>query len=473
MRQVLHLVLRLARSTFARDAGALTVSGGVVAVAVTVQGILAANWLGPAGYGAVALVGAVPALILAFLSPDSKHATVRYLADQDAKQDPKGAVAVCKLALFADLLTGAAAFAIVSASAAWAQHHVVRLEGSAGLVVVAGLGLLVSMPSKVSTSILMHSRRFSLVAREQVLSTLIRSALIVALIAGGGGVAGAVWGGTIGLALHSIMLGSLAIREAKRRWDSSWREVRLRDHKALRVGMVRFLVWSDIGSLFRTIPDRLDVVVLGALVGPREVGFYRLARSITSLPDHLIVPLQSATFPRLSCIAVGGRRALMSATLRRHAVLASALAAGGLIGPFIVPFAVRTLAGDAYAGAIGMSRVLLLGSTLSLFFYWLRPFYMATGYVRAWSAIIAVSSLGALALYVPAVNAWGGMGMAVVQVGIVVGTHASALCRVRSIVRKLAPPRAAQRRDLSALDAPSAADPPIELVDVSARADAQ
>lgn len=472
MKQVLEPARRLARSTFARDAGALTVSGAVAAVVVTVQGILAAHWLGPAGYGAVALVAAFPALILALLSPDSKHATVRYLADRDAEHDPKGAVAVCKLALFADLLSGAAALAIVAASAAWAQHHIVHLEGSAGLVVVAGLGLLVSMPVKVSTSVLMHSGRFRLVAVEQVLSTFIRSALIVVLIAGGGGVAGAVWGGTIGLALHSIVLGCLATREAKRRWDSPWREVRLQDHRALRAGMVRFLIWTDLGSLFRTIPNQLDVVVLGWLVGAQEVGFYRLARSITSLPDNLLVPLQSATFPRLARAAVNGRRHAMSATLGRHTVLASALAAGGLVGFVILPFAVRIVAGDAYVGAINMSRVLFLASIVSLFFYWLRPFYMATGQVRAWSTILAVTSLGALALYVPAVNAWGGMGMAIVQVGIVVGVNVFALCRVGSILGQLGPSPAAQSRDMSTFDAPGAAAPPGELVNVSAGPDA-
>lgn len=468
MRRALGPPWRMAGSTFARDAGALTVSGAVVAVVTTVQGILAARWLGPAGYGAVALVAAFPALILALLSPDSKHATVRYLADRDAEHDSKGAVAVCKLALYADVISGAVGLVIVAAIAGWTHHHVVGPEGSAGLIIVAGLGLLVSMPVKVSTSILMHAGRFSVVALEQVLSTLMRSFLIIVLIAGGGGVSGAVWGGTIGLALHSAMLGWLATREAKHRWGASGRRVRLRDHKALRAGMVRFLIWSDLGSMFRTIPNQLDVVVLGWLVGAREVGFYRLARSITSLPDYLLIPLQSATFPRLARIAVAGRRDVMSAALRRHAVLASTLAAAGLIGPVILPFAVRRIAGDAYAGAIDMSRVLLLASIVSMFFYWLRPFYMASGQVRAWSTIGGVVSLSALALYVPAVNAWGGMGMAIVQVGVAVGINGLAFWRISSILGKLGPTRTAQPRDLAVSAAAGAAEPPGELLDVSA-----
>jgi O-antigen/teichoic acid export membrane protein len=461
MRQALDLARRLPRSTLARDAGALTVAGGVVAVVTAVQGILVARWLGPAGYGVVALIAAFPGLIRAVLSPDSQHATVRYLADRDAEQDSLGAAAVCKLALLADLIVGAATFALVTASAVWAQHHVVHLDGSAALLVVAGAGILVSVPVTVSTSILMHTRRFGWLAGAQVLSAVLRSTLIVVLVAGGHGVAGAVWGATIGLALHSVTLGFLATRETRRRWGPSWRLTRLREHKALRAEMVRFLAWSDLGSLLGAIPKQLDVIILGWLVGAREVGYYRLASSISVLPNYLVVPLQSATFPRLARISAQRSRDAMSVTLRRHLTLALVLAVGGLAALIVLPLALPVVLGGAYGPTVNMSRVLLVGSAAYLACYWVRPLYLATGHIREWTALRAVASLGALALFVPAVKLWGVMGMAMVQGAAVLGAHAFALYRVGSIVGELMPLPSVQRGGASAMDAPEGADTPV------------
>jgi O-antigen/teichoic acid export membrane protein len=458
MRQAAYLARRLRRSAFARDAGTLTLGGGVVAIVTAVQGMFAARWLGPAGYGALALVVAFPALVLAILSPDSQHATVRYLADRDAEQDSLGAAAVCKLALLADLIVGAAAFGVVVASAGWAHHHVVRFDGSAALIVVAGAGILISVPVKVSTSILMHAGRFGWLAGEQVLSAVLRSTLIAVLVVSGYGVAGAVWGATIGLALHSVTLGFLATRETRRRWGSSWRVARLREHKALRAEMVRFLAWSDLGSFLGAIPKQLDVVLLGFLVGSRDVGFYRLAWSIAALPNYLVGPLQSATFPRMARISAERSREAMSAALRRHGVLACVLAAGGLVGVIVVPFVVHTLIGDAYGPTINMCRVLLAGSAVYLCCYWLRPLYMALGHIREWTALGAVTSLGALALFVPAVKVWGVMGMAIVQGTIIIGGHAFALVRVGSIVGQLVPSPAAQPGDMSETGASEVAE---------------
>jgi O-antigen/teichoic acid export membrane protein len=436
------------------------VAGGVVAVVTAAQGILVARSLGPAGYGVVALMAAFPALVRVVLSPDSQHATVRYLADRDAEHDSLGAAAVCKLALLADMIVGAATFALVAASAVWAQHHVVHVDGSAALLVVAGAGILFSVPVTVSTSILMYSQRFAWLAGELVLSAVVRSTLIVVLVVGGHGVAGAVWGATIGLALHSVTLGCLATRETRRRWGSSWRLVRLREHKALRAEMVRFLAWSDLGSLLGAIPKQLDVIILGWLVGAREVGYYRLASSISVLPNYLVVPLQSATFPRLARISAQRSRDPMSVALRRHVALALVLAVGGLVGLIVLPLAVPIVLGDAYGPTVSMSRVLLAGSAVYLSCYWVRPLYMATGHIREWTALRAVVSLGALVLFFPAVKFWGVMGMAMVQGSMVIGAHAFALCRVGSILGKLAPSPTAQFRNASEMDAPEAGGAP-------------
>ena len=437
LRPVHSLLWRLADNRFAREAGAQTGAAAVVAVVTALGGILIARWLGPEGYGVVAVVSAVPGLILTLLSPDSQHATIRFLAGRDAEGDRVGALAACKVSFLADLIVGFATLAILVATADWAEGHLVDVPGTGILLVVAGLGVVFSVPVKTCTSVLVHTRRFGALSVAQAATAVVRTALMMGLVATGHGIAGAVWGSTIGLAAKSMVLGALAGGEARARWGAGWARVRLRSHRTLRSEMVRYLFWTDLAAMFKAIPSQLDVVVLGWLGGVREVGYYRLAKSISVLPQYVVSPLQSVTVPRLARIAAEETRPAMAAALRGHGLLSAVLTGGVLAALVALPVALPMVAGDEYGPTAGICAVLLVAAAIPTVFYWLRPLYMATGHVRRWAAGEAGSALVGLLLYVPAVQVWGAMGMAVVQVGIAAGRNGSALLRIRPILDEL------------------------------------
>jgi O-antigen/teichoic acid export membrane protein len=434
---MIAVVRRLTKNAFAREAGVQTAASGLVAVVIAVQGIMTARWLGPSAYGVVALVSAFPALILTFLSPDSQHATIRFLAARDAERDRVGAVAAYKVSFLADLVMSLATFGLLAAGAWWAEEHIVGVDGAAGLLLVAGLGVVVSAPTKTATSILVHARRFGVLSVAQVATAVIRSGLIAVLVVAGHGVAGAVWGSTIGLAVKNVVLTVIAAAEAKGRWGIPWRSARLSQHRGLRSEMIRYLVWTDLASLFKAIPSQLDVVVLGWLVGVREVGHYRLAKSVSILPYYIVSPLQSVIVPRLARIAAEGTRGLMKVALRRQAMLSAALAVGCVGGLVVMPLALQAAAGSGYGPTVTICRILVVAAAIPTVFYWLRPLYMATGQVRRWAVGEAGSAAVGLLLYLPATRWWGAIGMASVQVLIAAGRNGSALARVTSILREL------------------------------------
>jgi O-antigen/teichoic acid export membrane protein len=126
--------------------------------------------------------------------------------------------------------------------------------------------------------------------------------------------------------------------------------------------MVRFMVWTDLGAMLGAVTKHVDVLLLGWVAGAAEVGLYRLARSIASLPGYLVGPLQAAVYPRLaSQWAESGWNATRTA-LRRHARFAAGLAAAGVVGIVALPLVVRGLAGDRYGAAAGTAQVLLVGT---------------------------------------------------------------------------------------------------------------
>lgn len=423
---------RAVRSAFLRDSGVLTAAGVASAVIAVVQGVLVARWLGPAAYGVVALVSAYPSVVLSLLRPDSPHATVRYLADRDTAGDPHGALAACKLAHTVDVGVALLAFFAVAVTAPWAEHHVVRAGGAAGLVVLTAAALVVASPAEASTAVLVHARRFRLLAVEQVASAAVRSALIVALVASGRGATGAVQAVAIATVFHGVTLAVLGGREAKRSWGAWWPAVRTRHLGRLRFEMLRFMVWTDLGGVLGTVTKQLDVVLLGWLSGAAEAGIYRLARSIAALPGYVVGPLQAAVYPRLAGDWAASGWESMRETLRRHVQFGAGLAAAGLVGVAALPPVVRGLAGDAYGPAVGVSQVLLAASLVWLGLYWLRPTFMAVGDVRAWVAISAAVVAGSLVAFLAAAMLWGAMGLAVVQAGAALAGHGVALRRLRS-----------------------------------------
>ena len=431
---------RAARSTFLRDSGTLTAAGLATAVIVVVQGILVARWLGPAGYGVVALVSVYPAIAVALLSPDSPHATIRYLADRDAAGDPLGALCVCKVAHTVDAAISLLAFLAVAATAPWAARHVVHMDAAAGLLVLTAAAFVVASPLEAAAAVLMHTRRFRLLATEQVGAAAVRSALVIAAVAAGGGAAGAVRAAALATVVHGVVLASLAAREAKREWGAWWPGARTTTLGPLRGELLRFMIWTDLGGALGTATKQLDVVLLGWVSGPAEVGLYRLARSIASLPGYVVGPLQTAAYPRLARQWAESGRARLREVLRPHAVLGVALAGAGLAGVGALPVVVRLLVGAQYAPAVGTAQVLLVGSLVWVGLYWLRPAFMAVGEVRAWVTISAVVVAGSSAAFVPAAVAWGAMGLALVQLAAAITGHAAALRRLRPLLAQ--PPAA-------------------------------
>lgn len=424
----------LRRGALLHDAGVLTTAEAAVAVITVAQGLLLARWLGPSRYGLVALVTAVPATVLALLSPDSVHATVRYLAQREAAGDPRGALGVIRLATGVDAAVGMATLVLVAASSPLVVHRVLHGEASGWLVVVAAAGMALAAPAEATGAVLFHARRFHFAAILRVAGSLVRAVLMVGLVAAGHGVAGAVAGGAIASAAGALATVLLGSREARRRWGGRWTAASTADLREHRREMLRFLAWTDLGGLLGTATKQLDVVIVGSVAGTAAAGAYRLARSLAGLVGHVVGPLQTAAYPRL---AHGWAAAVdLSGHLRRHVRLGAALGAVTLAGIVVAGPAIRVLAGEAYAPAVPTARLLIASSAVWAGLYWLRPLYMAAGEIRFWVGISAVTVAGSVVAFGPAGAAWGAAGVAGVQLAATVGGHAVAVGRIANLLAR-------------------------------------
>jgi O-antigen/teichoic acid export membrane protein len=402
---------RLRRSRFVRDVGAMWTAHGLAMVVAVVQGIVVARILGPASYGIVGLVIAVPALVFTFLDARSADAGFRYLGEFAAADDHHRARAFAKLGLTLDLGVGAVSFLIVVLAAPWAAMHVVRDPSVAGLIVVAAAGSWLRVPVFTSEAVLATLGRYRLVGGIRAGGAIARAILLVVVAVAGMGVVGVVWASAIGFAGEGLAAAVITGAAVRRSWGGGLASADLGSLRGRGREIARFLVWSDVGSTLGLAAKQLDVVLVGALGGQAAAGFYRLATSIGALFSAAVQPLQSVLAQRFSGRRGAGDETGLREVVRgaaTHVCLPVSLVALACIP--LIPTAIRWTAGSDYLPATDAATILAVASIVWLAFAWARPLALATDEVRVWtgaSVVIAAVSLLGFVVAIPAAGAAG------------------------------------------------------------------
>jgi O-antigen/teichoic acid export membrane protein len=226
----------------------------------------------------------------------------------------------------------------------------------------------------------------------------------------------------------------VAARVSHRAWGGPWLGARVADIGEERRGLVRFLAWTNLGSLVGLLGKEADALVLGLARGATDVGYYRFARSAAAVAGSLVGPLQSVAYRRFAALHGAGDREGIGRAARR-ASMRAAIPLGLLMLaalPF-VPFAVRLVGGDAYRPAAGAAQVLLVGAALWMCFFWIRPLLLTLGDVREVAVANAVAALLAFAGYLAFAGGFGATGVAAAQTA---AAAAGWLLLVRHLARR-------------------------------------
>jgi len=409
---------------FLHHVGVLTAGNAVSAALALIQGVLIARWLGPELFGVAALVLSFPSVVHTVFDARSSEASVKYLSEFHAKGERDRAVAICWLGYTIDLAVATVAFACIVMLAPWASQAVIRRPETAWLMVVYGAAFLPRALVGTSYAVLVSLGAFSRVAFLNATETLLRAALVLGLTVAGFEVTGVICGNAVAMAAAGAVYIVPALRLIRRTWGplpwvQTWRTL-----KGRRREITQFLAYNDLNAFLGMIPKQLDLVLLGYLRSPAEVGYYKLAKSLFGAVGGLVGPLQSVTYPELARRwADGGwqsvRRHVGTLAVHIGIILGLCAASGAVLVPYLIP----ALVGQAYAPAIPAIRWLLIGAAIWLAFFWLRPVYVAVTELREWSVGIGIYGCVFVMLCLLTVPRWGLEGAAVSQLIVVAGFH--------------------------------------------------
>jgi O-antigen/teichoic acid export membrane protein len=280
---------------FQRNVGsnyAMTAASIVVAVVMTP---VLVHGLGKTEYGVWALVGSL-VWYLPLLEFGFGAATVKHVAQWQARGDGERVRATVATSFW--LLCAAALVALVVAAGLALLFPVVfdlssSVERAAQLLIlIVAFDLACAMPLDTFGNVLVAYQRYDLLNATLVAVMLAQAAAWAVVLAAGGGLV------ALGLATVALSLcGQVARIVLARRISRDVVVARRFFDRALIRPLASLSAWFSLATWAQVVIQRLDVVVVGLVVGVPEAAVYAVAQKLSLLADQAILPLTRTFFP--------------------------------------------------------------------------------------------------------------------------------------------------------------------------------
>jgi O-antigen/teichoic acid export membrane protein len=294
---------------------------------------LIVNHLGAESYGVWTLLATVTAY-LGLLDLGIRSAVTRYVARSESLGDREMATRTASAALTLLAVMGgvALAAAILLGLAAPSLFRIPAGYGSTTLVVavLAGASTGLALVSGAFGGVLIGRQRFDLAGRIDVAATLVRAALVLAVVASDGGLVALAVVQFVASLTSSVATAWLALRihpELRRR--PSWG----RPHLRL---IVSYGGYSFVAQIGTSIVDRAGLILVGVFLPMTAVAVFAIASALIDYARVLVGGIRTTLAPQASVLEGQGQRGgLHDLTLRgiRYCSL--------LVLPIAITFALR------------------------------------------------------------------------------------------------------------------------------------
>ena len=375
-----------------------------------------ARALGPSGLGAIALAEAFVRLVDQLIRLEPWQAVIRYgaLALENGRE-----VEFRRLVKFStlfDIIGGCLAAIVAMASCILISSWLGFGQEQKMMTIIYSTTLFFSF-SATPTGLLRIFDLFDLAAKLSVFLALCRLVLTVAAWLVGGD----IWTFIIILSVYTIggQLAPLAL---------AWRELKRRGHSGIwrtpltgifmeNPGILRFIINTNLNALARLSTQRLDTLIVGAVLGTSAAGFYQLARRVGLAAQRIGRPLQQAIYPDLAKIwARGEKQHFRRIVMRVNASLTIFSTVAILIIAYFMELIVEIAFGEAFKPVAPLVDIQLFAVALILSGNTLGPALMSMGADKALLTVSIIATAAFFAAIVPMLDNFGAAGAVLCQV---------------------------------------------------------
>jgi len=144
--------------------------------------------------------------------------------------------------------------------------------------------------------------------------------------------------------------------------------------------MTHFAILGNLRGTLSSIMNDGDLLVLGLLRNPVEVGYYKLAKAISQIAGLPMMPLVSASYPEFSAAAAAESWDEFRALMRRGSKVAALWLVPVSVGLVILARpAIAALYGPSFLPAAPALAILLVGINIDGVLYWTSATMLAMG----------------------------------------------------------------------------------------------
>jgi succinoglycan biosynthesis protein ExoM len=375
--------------------------------------------LGASGYGVFALAGSVVAY-LELLELGFGTATTKMMAE-DVDRRNESVLRTLNTNVAVLMVLGAVAAVIgVSVSGYAVEWFNIpsNLEGQAHVAfAIMSVAIAISIPFDTLGGALTAYSRLDLLSLSNMVRAL--SAAIggaIAAIAGGGVVAITTVGASCGIATHLLRWSML-----RRLLPGLRLSLSLVDRSRLKVTS-HLTGWFMLGDATSVVVERLDLVVVGVVLGVKAAAVYAIGLKLAQLVLRAVQPFTVLFFPRASGLSADADEAGLAALLIDGTRVSLAVAMPIVLGlTFLAPLTIKVWVGSNFHDAAGVLVFLAVARGLSALTETAWWILAGSGWVRWTSSLSVVEALVNLAASIILAHVMGPAGVALgTLIGVVV-----------------------------------------------------
>lgn len=347
------------------------------------RSVVIARGLGAEIYGTYAIVVAFVALIQEFLNPNIGTALIKFGAEYHDKNRIDKLTAMVKSSLNTSFIMAILSVAVIAILSFVSYSTFIEKPGLHWFIIAYAMAASITYVNSISRGLLRLYFKFKLSSIIQMIMDVLETAMIavavffyprdlnvffVAVI--------------ITRFLNGFICNALAFWELRKE---------LMPHRSASTELVkedkrkfsRFVVGNSIGNSLKTVISQGDVLLLGALSNPEQVGFYSVAKKVAFSVFTLSDPLVQSIYPQLSKLLAEKRFPEIRNMLLKITSLAMIPSLIFLIVTFFLnEWIIVTVYGLEYKPAAQPFYYFLIGSVLGASTFWVLPLVQSLGLVK-------------------------------------------------------------------------------------------
>lgn len=364
------------------------------------QGILSARLLGMYGLGVVTAITLFASNVNRLLSFRMNEVVVKFLGEALENDQRDQAAALIKGTAMIEIVTSLLAYLILVLLAPWAALTFAKDSGTSGLFMLYGLILIPTAVHETATGVLQATCNFQLVARVNVIHSIVITLWMTAAFVRGDGLPAVLLAYIVGKTVVGLGMAWAAWLVLNERLGVGWLKTPLSAFPAWAT-VRRFALSTNFQVTVTLVARDSEPLFINWLLSPVEGGFYKIAFGLLNLIlmpiDPLIAPIYTELIRAIAHHDWTGVRRL----LRRTSVIAGIwvlAAAGGMaaLGYWIIPLLYGAEARPAFPAFL----ILVVGLGFNGLFPWQRSLLLAFGLAGFPTLVMALAGMVKTALTV-------------------------------------------------------------------------